>query len=464
MPEQSAPPCGSLPAYAYFRADRGKHDQGPSMFDKAQQPMASHARRSGRAAARERKPRATPALSALGVSIAVPIAVLVFAAPASAAGPVTGLLDTVAKAATPAVTRAVPAVQENAPSPVAAQQAGEVAPATSTIEQTVSQATSSTGSTGNEPTDTTLHHAQSSGAAPADRTGTTPTTGPAEGPRASSAPAHGASSPGSTDGVLAPAPGRSPAVIVGLAHGAVHTVKQATAGTPHLPGKRLPRPPGETATRLVDHATPLTIVPLLRWVGTLTLPSLSLPALLPRPMLPIFALTPPALALLPPLPLPPATQPTGAWPPAAPMLAGEVERSATTPQQRGSPASSAGQMKAAAASTPDPTAAWTRRMPTGAPPPGRSPQERLRLQHRRWPPWRGIRLCLRVPRTQRRHSRRPRHVPQRHRQVALGRRAPSRARRSRSSSRRRDCSCWRLHACAACCDSWASRGACRRSP
>jgi hypothetical protein len=318
------------------------------MLDKTQQPTASRRRAPGQRA-HGRARRRTLRLPAV---LAPAIAVLVLAAPASAAGPVTGVLETVAKAATPTVTQAVPMAAPVTPSPAAAQQAGDVAPKPAPVDRTVEHTTSTVVS--ELPA---AHHNQSSAGAPADRPeDATP-------PRAA----------GSGDGAGAAPPTASPqhlsGPVDGVAQGVALTAKQVTTGasrqTGLLPaprGERLPLPsrlvdaatagtpahevqrlvpaPGlleasralgdvsATATRLVV-TTPVTIAPLLAPLArTLTLPSLpelaafpELASLLTLPSLPVLPtlpqlLAPPALAEQSAGPVPaPALPPPAAAPP-----------------------------------------------------------------------------------------------------------------------------------------------------
>ncbi len=368
------------------------------MFGKAQQPMASHARQSGRPAACEQKPRATAALSALGMSFAV----LVLAAPANAAGPVSGLLDTVAKTAAPAVAQAVAPAPQVAPSPFPspARRADDAAPSTAAaVKQTADRAASPSGSAGGDRAGASAQHGQdsSSGAsatqhAPGDRSESA--TRRDESSHSSSAtPPHDASSTSSPGSTVPAAPGHSSSPIGRLlTYGAAPVTKRTTADvrrtlvkrpagtgergllsaqTPRTAGGVLAhtvRQPalapavlgeasraignvGETATRLAG-STPVAIVPLPASLqpSSLTLPSPTLPwlpVLLAVPVRPVLPAVPalPALPALPiftlaPQQLPLQAQPTGLWPPIA-VTSGTFERSPAAAQQGAAPVSTA---------------------------------------------------------------------------------------------------------------------------
>jgi hypothetical protein len=328
--------------------------------------------------------------------LAPAIAVLVLAAPASAAGPVTGVLETVAKTATPIVTQTVSAAAPVAPSPAAAQQAGDVAPRPAPVERTVEHATSSsaTSSVGTVVSELpAAHHDQTSAGAPANRPESAPPAG--ERPHApGSTPPRAAGSGDSAGAATSTAsPQRLSGPVDGVVQGVALTAEQvttgasqqtgllrarsggrralpsrlvdaATAGTPAHEVQRLVLAPGlleasralgdvgATATRLVE-TTPATIAPLLTPLArTLTLPSLpelaalpELASLLTLPSLPTLIptlpplLAPPALAEQSPGPastpaLPPAPpQPSAPSPPAGAARGGaDASSAAAAPQ------------------------------------------------------------------------------------------------------------------------------------
>jgi hypothetical protein len=315
------------------------------MLDKAQRPAPSR-RHATRRQAHDRKRSRTLALPAV-----LAIAVLVLAAPASAAGPVTGVLDTVAKVATPTVTRAVSAPAPVAPSPAAAQQAVDVAPRPAPVERTVdhvtsSPTTSSLSTAGGELTGASAHHDQSPAGAPAHQPEGAP--GPGDGPHASSSTPSRVIGSGDIAGAATStaSPQRPSDPVGGVVHGVALTANQvgstaphptgllpadrgerrvlparlldvARAGTPAHAVRQLVLAPGllgashalgdvgETATRLVE-TTPAAIAPLLAPLArTLTLPSLpelaELPSLLTLPV-PLTFPTLPGLTELSPTP------------------------------------------------------------------------------------------------------------------------------------------------------------------
>jgi hypothetical protein len=311
--------------------------------------------------------------SLVPAALAASIAALVLAGPASAAGPVQGLLGTVEKAAAPAV-QAVPAVQQVAPSPAAAQQAGDAGQVTAAVEQTVDRATSPSGSAGGgEQPGASAHHGQESSAgAPADRPESAAhRDGSSHAPSAaSSRDASSASSPGSASST-ASAPSSGPTGRL-LTHGAAPATKLATADARRSPVRhaagsgtrgllsaqashtvagalartvrQLTLAPavlgeasraigsvGETAARLAGSTEP-ALAPLLTALQSpLALSSLpafpALPALPVLPLLPSFTLVPQGLPL--------RAQPTGLWPQIAPTSAsaGGLERSGAAPLQ-----------------------------------------------------------------------------------------------------------------------------------
>jgi hypothetical protein len=322
------------------------------MLDKTQQPTASRRATGRRAHGCKRGSRTVP----LPAFLVTPIALLVLAAPASAAGPLTGVLSTVEKAAAPAVTQAASAPATLAPSPAAAQQAGDVAPRPApvdrTTEHTTSSPTTSPASTvGSELTGASPHHDQTPAGAPADQSQSAPP--PGEGPHApGSTPPRAA---GSGDSAGAPtstaSPQRPSGAVDGVVQGVALSARQVTSSAPHQTGV-LPAPRGERQplpSRLADGATagtpartvqrvvlapgllgasralgdvgatvtqlvetpPVTIAPLLTPLArALTLPSL--PELAVLPELPsLLALPPtetlPVLPTLPPLLAPPAS-------------------------------------------------------------------------------------------------------------------------------------------------------------
>jgi hypothetical protein len=328
------------------------------MLDKAQQPTSSPRRATGRQAHGGKRGRTLP----LPAFLALPIALLALAAPASAAGPVTGVLNTVAKAATPAVTQAASAAATVAPAPAAAQRAGDVAPVPAPVDRTVSPTTSL-------PTTSSVSTVESElPAAASHRDQTTPAGAPAHQPESAPSPGEAPHAPGSTpsraissgDNATAATSTASPQgpsdPVARVVQGVALTAKQVTAGASHptgllpagrderrvLPSRALDAATagtaahavrqlvlapgllgasralgdvGGTATRLVE-TTPATIAPLLRPLArTLTLPSLPEPAVLPElsslptlPLLPTLPslLTLPAFPTLPSLLTPPA--------------------------------------------------------------------------------------------------------------------------------------------------------------
>jgi hypothetical protein len=372
------------------------------MLDKAQQPTPSRRGAAGRQAHGAKRSR-TLALPAVLVPA---IAVLVLAAPASAAGPVAGVLDTVAKAAAPAVTEAVSAAAPVALSPAAAQQAGDVAPRPASVGLTVEHATSSpttssVSTLGSELTGASSHHDQPPAGAPAHQPESAPGSG--DGPHASSStPSHVIGSGDNAGAATFTASPQRPSDLVGgVVHGVALTANQvgsaaprptgllpadrgtrrplpsrlldvASAGTPARTVRQLVLAPGllgasralgdvgATATRLVE-TTPATIAPLLTPLArTLTLPTLpeltvlaelpsllTLPALMTSPELPEQSPTP---VVTPALPAPSAPrQPIAlSVPGSAARGDGAGAPTAAAPQGAGH-ASSAAQARAATA-------------------------------------------------------------------------------------------------------------------
>ncbi|HST32819.1 MAG TPA: hypothetical protein VLJ80_04780 [Solirubrobacteraceae bacterium] len=341
--------------------------------------------------------------------LAPAIAALVLAAPASAAGPVTSVLTTVAKAATPTVTEAVSAAAPVTPSPAAAQQAGDVAPRPAPLDRTVGHTTSPPATSSVSTVVSELpaaHHDQSSAGTPPGRPGSAPPAGERLHAPGSTPPR----AAGSGDSAGAASSTASPQHLSGPVDGAAQGVapaKQVTTGAsqqtgllPARSGERLPRPsrlvdaatagaPVHAVQRLVPasglleasralgdvsatatlvETTPATIAPLLAPLArTLTLPSLPELAALPElaslltlpslPTLPVLPTLPSLLAppeqspgpapALSPLPAPSAPpQPSAPSPPSAAAHGGGADASSAAAPQGAWQASGAVQAQA----------------------------------------------------------------------------------------------------------------------
>ncbi len=323
------------------------------MLDKTQQPTASR-RATGRPAHGCKRGGRTVPLPAFLVT---PIALLALAAPASAAGSLTGVLSTVEQAAAPAVTQAASAPAALAPSPAAAQQAGDVAPRPAPVDRTIehttsSSATSSASTLGSELTGASPHLDQAPAGAPADQPESAPPLG--DGSHAPGSTPPRAIGGGAGAGALTStaSPQRPAGSVDGVVQGVALTANQATSGALHetglLPARRggehQPLPSrladgatagtpahtvqdlvlapgllgasralgevGATVTQLVE-TPPATIAPLLTPLArALTLPSLPELAVLPE-LASLLTLPPietlPVLPTLPPLLAPPAS-------------------------------------------------------------------------------------------------------------------------------------------------------------
>jgi hypothetical protein len=281
------------------------------MLGKAHRPPAL-CRRAARRGRRERERRGTSPLPAF---LAVPIALLALAAPASAAGSLTGVLDTVATATAPTVDEAVSATAPLAPSPAAAgEPAGELAPAPAdrAVEQTIgSSATSSTGAVGSELPAASTHHDQTTTVAPADR----PQSAPRSGADANASGSTLSRTIGAGDGAGTAITARQRRsdpigrVVHGVALAASRTAQGASRPSDPLPadGALAPSKLAGAARRLVE-TVPAAIAALpARPVGALGLPSLSevavpgeLPSLSTLPLLAILPSLPDLPALMAP--------------------------------------------------------------------------------------------------------------------------------------------------------------------
>jgi hypothetical protein len=260
----------------------------------------------------------------LPAGLVVAIAFLALAAPASAANPVSDAVDTVAKTATPAVTQVVSAPLPVAPTPAAAQQAGDVAPRPVPVDRTVEHTTGSlTTSTANavrsELPATTSHHDPTQAGPPAYQPESALRS--EEGPHASGATTSrdigSGATAGATPSIASPRHPSDPAGVV--VHGVALAASEVAPGVSHLtdplPADRPlpPQLPDVATAGTPAHAGPpdavrgvvlsQTLTPLLLSEPTvlLELPSLS--------TLPLLG-TVPSLPTLPALTAPPQSEPS----------------------------------------------------------------------------------------------------------------------------------------------------------
>jgi hypothetical protein len=371
------------------------------MLAQTQQPTASRRHTKGHRAGRGERSGAKLLLAPF---LAMPIALLVLAAPASASGAVTDVLSTVATVATPAVSEAASA-STVAPSPAAAPPAGEVpvpAPVERAVEHTTgSPTTGSVGTVGSELPTAISGHDQATPAGPLPRQPES-TPSPREGPRvAGPTPPRaigsgdsGGSGGSAGAGASSPSSQRPSGPVAGVVQGVVLTARQVTSGWSHstyllLAGRDERRalpwrladaatagPParavrqlvletgvlgasrplgdvGATVTQLVE-TTPGTIAPLLApMVRTLSPSSLLEPALLPE--LPSLGRLPVSLAL-PLLLAPPVSSAQSPGPAFTPALA--PAQSAPPPPTAASVAAGAARIGADTSSTAAPEGTW----------------------------------------------------------------------------------------------------------
>jgi len=282
------------------------------MLGKAHQPTASRRRTTRHWACRGERKRRRLGPAAF---LAIPIAVLALAAPASAAGSLTGVLDTVAAGTAPTVEQAVSAAAPLTPSPAPAQQTGEVAsapaPSDRAVEQTTgASSTSSAGAVASELSPASTRHDQTTAGAPADR----PQSGPRSGtnPNASASTLSRTSGAGDAKGTAIAAPQRRSDPVGRPIHGVVPTANRAAPGAIR-PSGLLP-----AARALVPSRLPVVAGRVLE-----TLPAKI--ATLRAPL--VLALTPPALSEVAALPGLPSLSglPLLAIPPSLPNLPAFVE-------------------------------------------------------------------------------------------------------------------------------------------
>jgi hypothetical protein len=222
--------------------------------------------------------------------LAIPIAVLALAAPASAAGSLTGVLDTVTTATAPTVEQTVSAATTLAPAASTTQKTADTAPgsapAEGALEQTTgASSTSSADAVASELSAASTHQSQTTAGAPADRPQSAPRSG--ADPIASGSTLSRAIGAGERAAATITTRQRRSGPVGRVIHGVALTANRAA------PGAARPSNPVPAGGALAPSRLPVVAG---RLVETLPAGIATLPAPLAR------ALTPPSLSELAALP------------------------------------------------------------------------------------------------------------------------------------------------------------------